>query len=143
MLPCPSADKKSTRLAREVVDDAFQGLRALLHLLEAVLSHSSVKLKSEQAMDAWARKLHILLAELLLLIVLTVVLQGSTQGEPVPSVTQLLGLSEDEYRKECLHGSGCAEESSTPIALQLLDEMHVGNANPIISQYLELEITDN
>lgn len=142
MLPCPPADKKSTRLAREVVDDALQGLRALPPLLEAVLSHSSVK-ESEHDVDAWAQKLHILSADLPLLIALPVILQGSAQYGPVSSVAQLLGFSEDEYRKECLHGFGRAEESSTPIALQLLDVIYVDNANPIVSQYLELEVAES
>lgn len=133
---------ESTQLAREVVDDAFQGLKALPPLLDAVLSCSSSKFESQEKTDAWVRQLQILTTELPLLIALPVILQGDAHGKLVLSVAHLLGLSEDEYRKECLHGFGRAEECSAPIAHQLLDMMHSNNANSVVSRYLELEITE-
>jgi hypothetical protein len=138
-LPRPCSDKETTRLAKEVVDDAFEGLEAFPPLLEAVLSHSC-KFESQRDIDAWARKLQVLTTEVPLLIALPVILQGDARGEP--SVAHLLGLSEDEYRKECLYGFGRAEECSTPIALQLLDVMRVNNPNSVVSRYLELEVTE-
>lgn len=139
-LPRPCSDKETTRLAREVVDDAFEGLEAFPPLLEAVLSHSPAKLEPQRDIDAWARKLQILTTEVPLLIALPVILQGDARGGP--SVAHLLGLSEDEYRKECLYGFGRAEECSTPIALQLLDVMRMNNPNSVVSRYLELEVTE-
>jgi hypothetical protein len=141
-LPCPRSDMEATRLAREVVDDAFQGLKALPPLLAAVLSLSSAKLESERDTDGWAQQLQILTTELPLLIALPVILQADAHGGPVLSVAHLLGLSEDEYRKECLYGFGRAEECSAPIAQQVLDVMHMNNADSVVSQYLELEIAE-
>ena len=140
--PHPRSNMESTQLAREVVNDAFQGLKSLPPLLEAVLSHSSSKLESQEKTDAWVRQLQVLTTELPLLIALPVIFQGDAHGRPVLSVAQLLGLSEDEYRKECLSGFGRAEECSTPIAQQLLDVMHMNNADSVVSQYLELEIAE-
>ncbi|RPD54760.1 hypothetical protein L226DRAFT_611195 [Lentinus tigrinus ALCF2SS1-7] len=40
LLPRPSGDKAQTRLAREVVDEAFDGLSALIALLESIQVHS-------------------------------------------------------------------------------------------------------
>lgn len=139
-LPRPYSDKETTRLAREVVDDAFEGLEAFPPLLEAVLSRFPAKLESQRDIDAWARKLQILTTEVPLLIALPVILQGDAHGGP--SVAHLLGLSEDEYRKECLYGFGRAEECSTPIALQLLDVIRMNNPNSVVSRYLELEVTE-
>lgn len=141
-LPCPRSDIETTRLAREVVDDAFQGLKALPPLLEAVLSDSFAKLESQRDIDAWAHKLQILTAELPLLIALPVLLQGSARGGSVLSVAHLLELSEDEYRAECLFGFGRAEECATPIALQVLDVMRMNDPNSVVTRYLELEIAE-
>jgi hypothetical protein len=141
-LPCPRSDMETTRLAREVVDDAFQGLKALPPFLEAVLPNSFATLESQQDIDDWAQKLQILTAELPLLILLPVLLQGSAHGELVLSVAHLIGLSEDEYRTECLYGFGRAEECSTPVARQVLDVMRMNNVNKVVSRYLELEIAE-
>jgi len=142
ILPCPRSDKDTTRLAREVVDDAFEGLRALPPLLDTVFSRDFAKVESQCEAGVWARKLQVLTTELPLLIALPVLLQGNAHGGPVPSVAHLLGLSEDDYRNECLYGFGRAEECSTPIALQLLNVMHMDNANPLLYRYLELEIAE-
>jgi hypothetical protein len=141
-LPRPRSDTATTRLAREVVDDAFQGLKALPPFLEVVLSHSFATFESQQDIDDLAQKLQSLTTDLPLLIVLPVLLQRSAHGGPVPSVAHLIGFSEDEYRSECLYGFGRAEECSTPIARQLSEVLRMNNTNSIVCRYLELEIAE-
>jgi hypothetical protein len=55
----------------------------------------------------------------------------------------MLGLSEEEYRKECLFGFGRAEECATLVALRVMDVLCASpEANPIVCKWLEMEIIE-
>ncbi|KAJ6602169.1 hypothetical protein B0H10DRAFT_2230278 [Mycena sp. CBHHK59/15] len=135
-LPRPAADKESTRLASEAIDEAFDGLRALVPLLEAVQTPSNGGLGvSEDELEG-------LTEELPTLIALPVLLKtyGSKSGR---SVAEMLRLSEHEYRKGCLSGFGRAEECAAAVGQRVLDVLRCDEASPaIVCEWLEEEIAD-
>ncbi|KAH0589234.1 hypothetical protein J132_03836 [Termitomyces sp. J132] len=142
LLPRPMGDKESTRLAREVVDDAFEGLQALPDLLDAVHTVPA-KLDSQERLDQVARELEILATKVPLLIALPVVLQAPTNGTSTVVVSSLIGLSATQYRKECLSGFGRAEECATTVALRIQDVLpNNPDVHPVVSKWLDMEITE-
>jgi hypothetical protein len=137
-LPRPSAEHASTRLAREAVDEAFEGLRTMPALLEAAKNKSVTSDNVETA----AQKLNALSAEIPSLIALPIVLRayGSSGASSVPT---LLGIPEAEYRKACLSGFSRAEECTVPIAQQVMDILETDSvSNQIILRWLELELLE-
>ncbi|KAG6866641.1 hypothetical protein C0991_000751 [Blastosporella zonata] len=145
LLPLPVGNKESTRLAREVVDDAFEGLKALPALLDAVHAVPP-KLDSHERENLVAQELEILATEVPLLIALPVVLQASspTNGaSSTVSVSSLIGLSASQYRKECLSGFGRAEECAITVARRVLDVLSNNqDVHPVVSRWLDMEIVE-
>ena len=140
----PSGDKEPTRLAREAVDDAFQGLNALPPLLEAAHSLALSAADSQHRVNELAYKLELLATEVPLLIALPVVLQASVPNQSTPvSVSGLIGLSETEYRSQCLSGFGRAEECATTVAFRMLATLrsHPG-VHSVVSKWLGMEIAE-
>ncbi|KAJ7039209.1 hypothetical protein C8F04DRAFT_1087512 [Mycena alexandri] len=134
-LPRPAADTGSARLANEAIEEAFDGLKALLPLLEAVQMLPPSQLVSEE-------ELEVLTEELPTLIALPVLLNayGNQSGR---SVAQILGLPEVEYRKGCLSGFGRAEECAGAVGQRILDMFRRGEAAPaIVREWLEAEMAD-
>ncbi|KZT10684.1 uncharacterized protein LAESUDRAFT_644161 [Laetiporus sulphureus 93-53] len=132
MLPRPSADKETTRIAREAVDEAFDALSALTALLESVQSHAAVLRgrpgsSSVSSLAEFEADLEVVTADLPMLIALPVLLRTllPTTGDGVPirerTVASMLGLSETEYRKGCLSGFGRAEECEVAVGQRVLD----------------------
>ncbi|KAH9083483.1 hypothetical protein EDB83DRAFT_2329551 [Lactarius deliciosus] len=116
-LPRPDAEKETTRLAREAVNDACDGLRALLRLLESVqtiTTRNPVEL---------ARELGVLTADLPTLIALPIILNTyvftGDKGGP-RTIPSILGLPEERYRQECLTGFGRAEECTVAVGQRVL-----------------------
>ncbi|TFK54289.1 hypothetical protein OE88DRAFT_1654893 [Heliocybe sulcata] len=129
MLPRPAAEKKSTRIAREAVDEAFDGLKALVSLLEAVQTNSAhIKAGSVEELE---KDLDVLTAGLPIMIALPVLLRAyvyppKVDGrEPVQvrSVAEMVGISEDEYRKGCLAGYGRAEECEVMVGERVFNAL--------------------
>lgn len=142
LFPCPPTDKEATRLAREVVDDALEGLKALPPLLDAV--HALTSAQADKGVDTLAQELELIATEVPLLIALPILLHAHVHGgSATTSVAEMLGLSEAEYRKECLFGFGRAEECATPVALRVMDVLCASPAaNPIVCKWLEMEIVE-
>lgn len=116
-LPRPDAEKEATRLAREAVNDACDGLRSLLRLLE------SVQTITTRDPAELARELGVLTADLPTLIALPILLNTyvSTGEKGGPwSVPSILGLPEERYRQECLTGFGRAEECTVAVGQRVL-----------------------
>lgn len=135
ILPRPSADKGATRLAREAVDEAFEALKALSALLDAIHKKSGHGRTAEDM----AREINILTEDIPLLIALPVLLHAYG-GSHSTSVANLLGLSEDEYRNGCLSGIGRAEECASVIAHRIMDVLRMhGDINGIVYRWLQLE----
>lgn len=149
LLPRPAADKGITRLAREAVDEAFDGLKALSTLLETVQANA----KGKQSDDKLQDTLRVLTEDLPTLISLPVLLHAygsGSSGDSVDetlSVAAMLGLSSDEYRTGCLAGFGRAEECATAVAQRVLDELQAdaGATLPpseigVVAKWLEGEV---
>ncbi|KAJ6593662.1 hypothetical protein B0H19DRAFT_919967 [Mycena capillaripes] len=134
-LPRPMADTESTRLANEAIDEAFDGLKALPPLLDAVQTTPPSQYVAEHELEVLTEELPTLLA-------LPVLLNayGSKSGR---SVAQMLGLSEEEYRKGCLSGFGRAEECAAAVGQRILDILHQGEVAPaVVREWLEAEMAD-
>lgn len=120
----PSTSKEQTRLAREVVDEAFDGLSALIALLESIQVHApparssptpgsanmSPKVTPLSELEA---DLDLLTADIPMVIALPLLLWTNLPAER--SVPAILGLGEQEYRKNCLSGFGRAEECGVAV----------------------------
>ncbi|KAF9445899.1 hypothetical protein P691DRAFT_674661 [Macrolepiota fuliginosa MF-IS2] len=136
-LPRPSGDKGSSRLATEAVDEAFEALKALSALLGVIHSKSN----HDRMMDDMAREINTLTKNIPLLVALPALLH--TYADPrLTSVTNLLGLSESEYRSVCLSGIGRAEECAPVIAHRVMDVLRRHVPHGIIYGWLQLETTD-
>ena len=143
-LPRPDAAKETTRLAREAVNDACDGLRALLRLLE------SVQTISTRDPTELARELGTLTADLPTLISLPIILNTyvftGEKGGP-RTVPSLLGLPEERYRQECLTGFGRAEECTVAVGQRVLhvlsDETGLSSdpATAAVILWLKAELT--
>ncbi|KAH9485247.1 hypothetical protein JR316_0002154 [Psilocybe cubensis] len=137
-LPRPSAEHSSTRLAREAVDEAFEGLKALPVLLDAVSKTVDVSGDS----DAVAGTLIRLTMDIPSLIALSVILRAYG-GPGNASVAPMLGIGEEEYRKACLSGFSRAEECTAAIAQRVMDVLQRDPANnQLVIRWLELELAD-
>ncbi|KAF8160933.1 hypothetical protein B0H34DRAFT_766044 [Crassisporium funariophilum] len=138
LLPRPSSGQESTRLAKEAVDEAFEGLRTLPALLDGVKTKGS----SPGNADTIARELNDLTAEVPSLIALPVILHAFG-GSGTSSVAAMLGIPEDEYRKGCLSGFGRAEECTVAIAQRAIDVLQTDPvANKIVIRWLEMELAE-
>ncbi|KAJ7251815.1 hypothetical protein B0H12DRAFT_1018358 [Mycena haematopus] len=134
-LPRPVGGTESARLANEAIEEAFEGLKALAPLLDAVQAAPPIQCASED-------ELEVLTEQLPTLVALPVLLNayGSKFGR---SVAQMLGLAEDEYRKGCLSGFGRAEECAGAVGQRILDVLRREQGVPVIVQeWLEGEMAD-
>jgi len=117
-LPRPGADKETTRLAREAVSDACDGLKALLRLMEFV------QMSTINGTEELAHELGALTTDLPTLIALPILLNAyvftSERGGP-RSVASILGLPEERYRLGCLTGFGRAEECTAAVGQRVLE----------------------
>ncbi|KAJ3565907.1 hypothetical protein NP233_g7347 [Leucocoprinus birnbaumii] len=150
-LPRPSADKEATRLAREAVDEAFDALKALSALLDAIDKRNN----DAGAPIAMAKEVHELAEDIPLLIALPILLSAYGGLNP-GSVATLLCTSEAEYRKNCLSGIGRAEECAPVVAQRVMDALQMQaehriietlpmpyETNSIIYEWLRLETSTN
>ncbi|KAF8348156.1 hypothetical protein F5887DRAFT_634124 [Amanita rubescens] len=113
-LPRPVGENESIRLAGEAVNEAFDSLKALEDLLgeaDVALHEANPEFKMDHNT-----------LDLPLLIVLPVLLQYWSRGTNL-SIANMVGLSDQEYRKVCLSGFSRAEECETVIARRVLDTL--------------------
>ena len=138
LLPRPKAGQDSTRLAKEAVDEAFEGLRTLPALFDSV----KAKAQSTGNSVAIAQELNTLTTEIPSLIALPIILR--TLGGPgTSSVAAMLGLAEDEYRRGCLSGFSRAEECTEAISQRILDVLHTDPMpNETVIRWLEMELVE-
>ena len=142
LLPRPTANKESTRLAREAVDEAFDGLIALYTFLEGI----QLTNQGSQGEGELVDHLAMLSADLPTLIALPPLLRvyGANSSGVFPVVASMIGLSEDEYRNGCLAGFGRAEECAAAVGGRLLSILRAdpNTANGVVAKWLEVEISD-
>ena len=137
-LPRPSAAQGPARLAKEAVDEAFEGLRTLPALLDAI------KHKAEFSGNAsiTAQTINHLTTEIPSLIALPIILHAFG-GPGTSSVASMLDISEDEYRKGCLSGFSRAEECAIPVAQRVMEILRLdAPANEVVIKWLEIELLE-
>jgi len=119
LLPRPPADNDATRVASEAVDEAFGDLKALVALLESIDNPLFKLGKSREEISA---EIDNLTVDLPILIALPVLLRSNI-NEPslISRVPSIIGVSEDEYRKNCLSGFGRAEQCGNIVGQSVLD----------------------
>ncbi|GJJ06376.1 hypothetical protein Clacol_000567 [Clathrus columnatus] len=117
LLP-PPQEGSQYALAREAVDEAFNGLAALIALLDCEMNEDL------EDLDPMTADLPTVIA---LPVLLRIFVRGSNLDESGTklglSVSGLIGVPEQEYREACLSGFGCAEECGSTIAKRVLDEL--------------------
>jgi hypothetical protein len=134
LFPRPAAAKETTRLACEAVDEAFDGLKAFSSFLKAVYTPHIDPIPNAD--------LEALTADIPTLIALPVLLQAfppSSAVVPV-SVSSMLGMNEDEYRKGCLAGFARAEECAGAVGQRVLDVL---SPDTVVATWLEAEVADD
>lgn len=138
-LPVPVADSESGRLAREAVDEAMNGLRALADLFD--LAPSLLKVSDEQTVEGNALELERRTEKIPTLIALPVLLRA--QGGLDLQSEAVLGLSEEDYRNSCLTGFGRADECATPVGLRVCAHLRaLAGTRTVLLAWLEKEIAD-
>lgn len=137
-LPRPSAAQGPTGLAKEAVDEAFEGLRTLPALLDAI----KYKMEFSDNASITAQTINRLTTEIPSLIALPIVLHAFG-GPGTSSVASMLGMSEDEYRKGCLSGFSRAEECAIPVAQRVMEVLRLdAPANEVVIKWLETELLE-
>jgi hypothetical protein len=135
LFPSISTDLEATRLAHEVVDEAFRGLHALPALLEASSPPSKIGQLPEIRS---AEELRELTADLPTLISLPLVLRAFGENR---SVTSILGISDDQYKNGCLSGFGRAESCAEMVGQKVLEVICAdGNCSSMVVSWLTEEI---
>lgn len=138
LLPRPSAECDATRVAREAVDEALSGLTALATLLENI---SNPLFKVGKSHEAILEEIERITADLPTLIALPVLLRSysrvTIESPSIPSISSIINVSEDEYRKSCLSGFGRAEQCSNVIGHSVLDFLRdQGGLQSLVEQWL-------
>jgi hypothetical protein len=136
-LPRPSAGPASTELAKEAVDQAFEGLKTLPTLLDI----ANNKGRSGTTEDL-IKKFNDLTTKIPSLIALPIILRAFS-GPGMSSVSAMLGIPEEEYRKGCLSGFGRAEECTVTVAQCVMDELKTNpSKNVIVIGWLDMELAE-
>ncbi|KAF7321430.1 Adaptin-N domain-containing protein [Mycena kentingensis (nom. inval.)] len=127
---------ESAGLANEAIVEAFDGLKSLPPLLEALqVAQASGAALTEEELEA-------LTEELPTLVALSVLLNAYDGGK-ARSVADMLGLSEAEYRKGCLSGFGRADECAGAVGQRILDVMRQrGDVPAVVVEWLAAEMAD-
>lgn len=133
LLPRPSADKETTRLAREAVDEGFDALSSLTALLEAIQATAASTRGRAGApgpgLTELESELEALTEDLPMLIALPILLRTflpPVGADHERTVASILGLSEVEYRRGCLSGFGRAEECTEAVGKRMLEALRTG-----------------
>lgn len=142
LLPRPSPDGPS-KLASEAVEEAFKGLKALAVYLE-VLQNVKMDYKSCSEM---ADELLLLTEDIPTLIALPPLLRMYGTRD-IPPVSEMSGLSEEDYRRGILSGFGRAEECADVVGQRVMQRLAAPAAgggrgpqpNEIILRWLDLEL---
>ena len=123
------------------MDEAYDGLKALAHLLEATQANSFTK--NKQAEVDHEKELEVLTADLPTLIALPVVLQAHIPASN--DIASMIGVSEYDYRSRCLHGFSRAEECAGAVGQRVLDvlttEKTTRGSSWVAIKWLEHEVS--
>ncbi|KAK1225253.1 hypothetical protein PQX77_007779 [Marasmius sp. AFHP31] len=134
-LPLP--DEK---MAREAAEEAINGLNALATLFEVV---QGILKSPDRTFDDRSAKLTEVTEKIPTLIALPILMKADAQGDSdVPSVSSILGVSEQEYRSGCLTGFGRAEELATAVGRRVCSYLQA-EGKTLLLRWLETEIEED
>jgi len=134
MLPRPSDDKATTKVAREAVDEAFEGLAALAAFLEAIQAKTDGK-----SAETVVAELQTLTDEIPTLIALPPMLRVFCPRDA--TVAGMLGIAEAEYRAGPLAGFGSAERAAGAVGRLVLEFLERSpEVNEIAIKWLGAEL---
>lgn len=144
----PSKDKAAGLLASEAVDEAFDALGSLVSLLDFVYNNprSQVALNSEQLeadLMAVTDDLPTLIG--LPILLRAYVISGGSQGGESRSVASILGMTEEDYRANCLVGFNRADECEEVVGkhiIRVLRNDFAALGAVMVANWLERQIRD-
>lgn len=135
MLPRPSADKPLTKLAREAVDEAFEGLQSLAAFFEGLTVRFD-----DKSTSSIVTELQVLTNEIPTLVALPPLLRTFSPRD-ASSVSGMLGLSEEEYRRGILTGFSRAEECADAVGHRVLQTLRASpEVNEVVIRWLDCEL---
>lgn len=135
LLPLPEE-----RMAREAAEEAINGLSALATLFDVV---QGILKSPDRSIDDRAAELIEVTEKIPTLIALPILMKADAQGDAdVPSVSSILGVSEDEYRNGCLTGFGRAEELATAVGRRVCSYLQSAQ-KALLLRWLEAEIEED
>ncbi|ESK91046.1 hypothetical protein Moror_16351 [Moniliophthora roreri MCA 2997] len=127
--------------AREATEEATNGIDALATFYEVA---PSVLKASDRSVDERADDLEDLALKIPTLVALPILMKIDAQGSgsDSPSVSSILGVSEDEYRSGCLTGFGRAEECATAVGVRVCEYFQL-EGKTLLLRWLEAEIEED
>jgi uncharacterized membrane protein YdfJ with MMPL/SSD domain len=135
MLPRPAADKPLTTLAREAVDEAFEGLQSLAAFFEGL----SARFDDKPTL-AIVAELQVLTNEIPTLIALPPLLHTFSPRD-ASTISGMLGLSEEEYRRGILTGFSRAEKCADAVGQRVLQTLRSSpEVNEVVIRWLDYEL---
>lgn len=147
LLPRPSKENAATKLACEAVDEAFEGLAALVALLELIQNKS--RIGSDTNLAELEVELELVTKDLPTLIGLPVMLRtyvySDSQDSEAHSVASILGMSETDYRNNCLTGFNRADDCEEVVGQHVIHALRTEIPSPgasMVAHWLERQIRD-
>lgn len=126
--------------AREAVDEAFEGLRTLPDLLQAIKARPE-NIEISNSPDT-TKQLSQLTIDIPFLIAVPVILRAFGDSN-TSSVPMILGISGDDYRRSCLSGFSRAEECAETIGQRVVEVLRsVPTSREIVVYWLESELEE-
>lgn len=142
LLPFPSKENSTTLLAREAMDEAFEGLVAFVALLELIQVRGT--LTPTTNVDHLESELELVTEVLPTLIGLPIMLQtygyNGLQDDETRSVASMIGMTEDEYRENCLGGFNRADECEEVVGqhvIRILRTDYNSDGASLVAKWLE------
>jgi hypothetical protein len=134
-------------LACEAVDEAFEGLAALVGLLE-LIQHKGFFIPTTN-MDDLEVELETVTKKLPTLIGLPVMLRtyvySGLQDNEARSVASMLGMTEAEYRKNCLAGFNRSDECDEVVGQHVVHVLRTEHSSAValmVAKWLETQIME-
>lgn len=147
LLPRPSKENAATKLACEAVDEAFEGFASLVTLFELIQTKGRVT--ADTNFDELQAELELVTEDLPTLIGLPVMLRtyvNIAQDGEARSVASIVGMSELDYRKNCLSGFNRADDCEELVGQHVIGMLRAEPGSPgalMTARWLERQIRDD
>ncbi|EEB99571.1 hypothetical protein MPER_00727 [Moniliophthora perniciosa FA553] len=127
--------------ACEAAEEAINGIGALATFYEVT---PSVLKAPNRSIDERTDELEDLALKIPTLVALPILMKIDAQGSgsDSPSVSSILGVSEDEYRSGCLTGFGRAEECAAAVGVRVCEYFQL-EGKTLLLRWIEAEIEED